>query len=388
MEYEMRNIDNDPELKPSEARRLVELADPIVGRQGQDGLAIAVDRLDQVLPLKAELDKRLAVAPAERKPFDKVVTIYNLLPTEQTEKLALVRDALSTIDRAVRKGFISAEERKKVADFVREDKLAPIGIADLPEQVASAFTEKDGTRGRLVYIVPKTGRSIWDGHYLIEWADSFRHTTLPDGSVIPGSGRSVIFADMILAVQEDAPKALLLSLCATVAIILLAFRGRLGGLGVVGMVLIGLSWTIAALAIWNTTWPWSEGGKLAVAGMKLNFLNFVALPITIGIGADYSVNVMQRYRIAGGRNIRKVVVQTGGAVILCALTTMFGYLALTLSVNRAIRSFGIAAAAGEICCLLLGVLVLPAGLVWIAERRERRRTAVKLSGSAESAKSA
>ena len=45
-------------------------------------------------------------------------------------------------------------------------------------------------------------------------------------------------------------------------------------------------------------------------------------------------------------------------------------------------SFGVAAAAGEICCVIAGVLVLPAGLLWLAQRRAARRaraTAAPLS---------
>ena len=65
---------------------------------------------------------------------------------------------------------------------------------------------------------------------------------------------------------------------------------------------------------------------------------------------------------------RWFVIETGGAVILCSMTTTLGYLALTLSMNLAIRSFGVAAAAGEICCVLAAVLVLPAWLVWRGRR--------------------
>ena len=92
--------------------------------------------------------------------------------------------------------------------------------------MAAPFTEVDGTRGRLVYIVPATGESVWDGRYLIRWADSFRRTTLPDGSVVKGSGRSVIFADVILAIVEDAPRAIVVSLLLTLMIVLIAFRAR------------------------------------------------------------------------------------------------------------------------------------------------------------------
>ena len=53
-------------------------------------MAIMVDRLDQVLPLKAR-----ARAPARRgrrdaKPFEQVVTIFDLLPRDQAEKIPLL----------------------------------------------------------------------------------------------------------------------------------------------------------------------------------------------------------------------------------------------------------------------------------------------------------
>ena len=47
--------------------------------------------------------------------------------------------------------------------------------------------------------------------------------------------------------------------------------------------------------------------------------------------------------------------RTGGAVILCSLTTLLGYLALVRSVNFAVRKFGIAAVLGEVTCLLAAV---------------------------------
>ncbi|MBW2458835.1 MAG: MMPL family transporter, partial [Deltaproteobacteria bacterium] len=370
MEYNMRNIANDEVAGQSETSRLNDLVDDITGRQGQDGIAVATDRLDQVLPLKAALVKVRDAAPADRKPFNKVVTVYSLLPSEQKEKLELVTEARSKIERAHEKGFLDDEQWKKVEELLPEENLKTISVEDLPAQVVRSFTEKDGTRGRLVYITPASGRSVWNGTYLIDWAASFRRTELPDGSVILGSGRSVIFADVILAVGEDAPKAIIVAILATLFIVLLAFRARWSGLAVILSVLVGLGWTVAILAVFKSDWPWSEAGEFRQEALKLNFLNFVALPITIGVGADYAVNVMQRYHHAGGA-IRRVVVETGGAVVLCSLTTMLGYSALTMSVNRAIQSFGIAAAAGEICCVITGVLVLPAVLVWRARRKGR-----------------
>ena len=46
----------------------------ITGRTGQDGMAIMTDRLDQVQPLVAELERR-RLAAGTNPPFDKVVSI-------------------------------------------------------------------------------------------------------------------------------------------------------------------------------------------------------------------------------------------------------------------------------------------------------------------------
>ena len=353
MEYDLRNVRNE-RLKKTSAGRLSGRVDRTVGRLKQDGKAILTDRLDQVKPLVAELEKRRAAAPADRKPFQRVVTIYSLLPEDQDEKIELLTTIKDRLDRGRKRGFVSDEDWEKLKPHIPE-KLAPLGIEDIPDQLARAFTERDGTRGRIVYIVPSKGRSVYDAHYLMEWADSFREVKLPNGDVIRGTGDPVIFSDMLINIGEDAPVAILLSLVGTILVMVLAFRGRGAGWAALGTLLLGVSWLIAFLALRD---------------IKLNFLNFVALPISIGVGADYALNVMKRREIEGDDNLYRVFVETGGAVVLCSLTTTLGYLALLLSINRAVQSFGLAAAAGEVTTLLAAMLVLPGALFWRAQRRK------------------
>jgi len=368
MEYDMKNVDNSPVDKPSEARRLMGVANRLLPSLGLDGIALAVERLDQVKPLAAALEKKRDAA--KTPPFGRVVTIFSLLPTEQETKLAKLTEVRRTLEHAHDKGFLKEPEWQRLEALFPKRGLKPIGIAELPDAVARPFTEADGSRGKLVYLEPAKGRSVWDAHYLIEWAESFRVTELPDGSKVEGSGRSVIFADMILAVVEDAPKAIATSLLLTMLLVVLAFRGRSGAAWVVGSLLIGFVWTVAVLAVARSNWPWQPGG-FHMAASKLNFLNFIALPITLGVGSDYAVNVMKRFEQDGEKDIVTAVVETGGAVVLCSLTTMLGYVALTLSVNLAIRSFGIAAAAGEFACIATALLLLPAALV-LRQRRSAK----------------
>jgi predicted exporter len=104
-------------------------------------------------------------------------------------------------------------------------------------------------------------------------------------------------------------------------------------------------------------------------GMKVNFLNFVALPITIGIGVDYAVNIVSRAQAdAANPDARAHGGHTASAVALCSYTTVVGYGSLWFSANQGIRSFGNAAMLGELTCLTAALLIAPA----LADRLNRR----------------
>jgi len=357
MEYNMRNVGNDDSTNPSAAKRLTHLVDDVIGRIGQDGIAIVTDRVDQVQPLEAELERRRKAAPQNLQPFEKTVSIFSLLPSDQAAKLPLIAEMRDRIERGRKRGFISDDDWTKIEKHLPRGELRPIEIGDLPEQAARNFTERDGTRGRIVFIAPAKGFSVWDAKYLMRWADSFRHVTLPNGEVIHGSGRAVIFADMIHSVGEDAPRAIFASALGTILVILVAFRGNRLALGVFVPWLVG----IASLV-----------GFMFIKQIHLNFLNFVAIPITIGIGAEYAHNMMQRYRFEGAGKLRHVVRATGGALMLCSLTTSIGYFALLFSINKGIHSFGLSAAVGELTCIAATVLWLPALLATLEARRAKQ----------------
>jgi len=162
---------------------------------------------------------------------------------------------------------------------------------------------------------------------------------------------------MLQGVMEEAPRAILLSAIMTVLVVVVAFvRGKRGLLAttlVLSSLLIGVSWM---------------GAVLYLAHTRINFLNFIAFPITLGIGVDYAINLVHRWRLEPPGHVPEIVRETGGAVVLCSLTTTLGYLALMQSVNPAVRSFGLAAVIGEISCLLAVVVVLPAILTLIEAR--------------------
>jgi len=360
LEYDLRNLQNDRTAVESAASRLGSDLTDITGRVGQDGMAILTHRLDQVRPLLAELERRRKAA-SEPPPFQRVVSIYDLVPDNQQEKLEILGQIRTRLKKAHSLGEISDEDWEQVSSYLPPPGLKPFGIEDLPERVARPFTERDGARGRIVYVVPTEGQSVHDLHYLLRWAESYRKTILPNGEVIYGSGRAVIFSDMLASVMEQAPRAVVLSAIMTIVVVVLSFlrgrRGRTATFLVIGSLFVGVVWMTA---------------MLAAARVRINFLNFIAIPITVGIGVDYAINMVHRWRNLPTGQIQHLVRETGGAVVLCSLTTTLGYMALLQSVNPAVRSFGLAAVLGELTCVMAVVVLLPAVLVGI-ERRHRCR---------------
>ena len=351
IDYDMRHMQNDLG-GGKELYRVAAKAGDVLGNNTESGMVVLANSADEVPALVKALEERRDAAPPELKPFEGVHTLQDFVPADQAAKIPILENIRKKLLKARRQGGISDADWAEMKELIPPEKLKPYTLADLPEDLARPFSEVDGTRGRLLFITPTNGKDDNDLHYLLRWADSFRLTKLPNGDVIRGSGRAVIFADILDAVLNDIPKAAAVSLSLTILTVFLAFgRGR-AAIEVVGSLAVGLLWLMLLLFL----------GRI-----KINFFNFVALPITFGIGVDYAVNVMQRVLNGGG--VIPAMRSTGGAVVLNSLTTTLGYLALLGSVNQAVRSLGLIAVLGEVSCLVAAMVALPGWLMW----RERVR---------------
>lgn len=354
MEYDLTHIRNENK-SPSSAQELSSRMAKVVGGVNQGGRAVLLDRLDQVKPLVAELERRRESAPENLKPFAQIVSVYSILPQDQDEKIALLTEIRDRVDRAHKRDLIPAKDYAEIERNLPAQ-LKKVEIADLPDLVAAPFREKSGTVGTILYVGPTKGRSVNDLHYLKLWADSMREIKLPNGDIIRGTGDPVIFSDMLDTIARDAPRVAFLSVLGTALVVLFAFRGKSGGWIALGTLFLGLTWLI---------------GGLYLMDLKLNFLNFVALPIAIGVGSDYAINVMKRRELEGNEGIERAFTETGGAVVACSMTTLSGYAALMFSVNGAVHSMGITAALGELATQFSAMLVLPAALYWVSRRSKK-----------------
>jgi predicted RND superfamily exporter protein len=312
-----------------------------------------------------EIARRLEAHRAARADttLGQVLSVSALVPERQDEKLPLVREirALATPGNLA---FLPPDRRMQVEAILPPADLAPFGARDLPVELRRQLTEVDGRVGTPVLVYAAGAMDVWNGRDVLRFADELRAIPMPRPGIPMASGM-LVFADVIKAIRQDGPRATWLSFVGVVALLVVAFAaGKRSARS-----LRDAGWVVLALLVGVT---WFLGLAFALK-MRLNMLNFIALPITFGIGVDYATNVIQRRRIDHARSIADVVRTTGGAVALCSLTTIIGYSSLLVARNQALISFGLLADLGELACLAAALLALPAFLRWrelvVASRR-------------------
>lgn len=309
-------------------------------------------------------------AAIERPPLSAIAasvsTYDDLVPSDQPAKLREVTAIRKLFTPRVR-AAVPEEHRTLVDDLLSREALQPITVDMLPRSFTVGMRERDGTMNRAVLLYPRPNDALWNGDRLIELARAERSAAvLPDGRSARVAGSLLLSADIIEAVQRDGLTATAAALAGVVLVVLVLFRRSRATLYVLLSLFVGVLW-LAALTV--------------VAGVKLNFANFIAFPITFGIGVDYAVNVMVRYEQDGTGDISGAIESTGGAVGLCSLTTVVGYSSLLIAENRALFSFGAVAVLGEIACLVTAVIVLPALLLVVSGLAHQRPRPIAHLGS-------
>jgi predicted RND superfamily exporter protein len=242
---------------------------------------------------------------------------------------------------------LSPKERESIERALSDTALTPLRRDQIPDTLLLGLREHDGRIGRSVLVYPKLNAGTWDARRIDEYTSDLRQAAGVGAAPVLAAGPLLLSRDIVSAIETDGPRATLIAVFALVIVCALSFRSLGLSVSALFSILAGVVLTV---------------GTLAWSGERLNFSNFVVLPITLGIAADYSINMLKRYQTEGKKNLGAALTATGGAVTLCSITTIIGYGSLLAAQNRALFSFGLFAVAGEVACLVTAILALPAGL--------------------------
>lgn len=330
------------------------------GKANLAGPLVLADTPEQVPLVKAQILANDAKDP-QGSLIKQIATVADFLPgslEEQKAKLEVlerIRDRLkpSVLAR------LSDDERKRADDMRPPERLGLIHPDDLPALLKRRFQEKNGTVGSVFYVQYRPEVSPSEGRVLLRISKSTDNVVLPDGTLVRTATRSSVFAEMIRSMERDGPLATFVSFGMVILVVIAATASKRGSFAVLASLLMGVTWML---------------GIAAYTGEKLNFLNFITLPITFGIGAEYPFNIYDRSRLLGG-DVTSAVKLHLGAVSLCSFTTIIGYGSLIFADNQALQSFGRLAAIGECCCLFAALFFLPSVLHMFKGKEVHHRAA-------------
>ena len=125
-------------------------------------------------------------------------------------------------------------------------------------------------------------------------------------------------------------------------------------------------------------------GTMALLGIPYTITTSIITALSIGIGVDYTIHMIHRYReeFARLRNPERAAVRTlattGSALLGSALTTALGIGVMAFSPLAALQQFGVTAAITIAYSLIFSVLLVPPAMtVWGAFQNMRLRSATE-----------
>jgi predicted RND superfamily exporter protein len=339
-----------------DARRWIRFSDANFGKSISGRIVFAADRRDQV-PMIVDAVQAIDIfLPPEDRVVGAVSSILDVIPRDQDARLRVMSEIRDQLDDPLLQSALNPEELDQLRALRPPDDLRPVTEADLPSSIRESLTERDGRIGYLISVRPGPRLDQRNGHDLLRLASAIRSIRLADGETVTTSGSSVVFADIVGAIQRDGPAVTGLAALLLIVMVLFVVQRRRAVLAVLVATAFG---TLMMVAI------------CAVIGLRVNFLDFVALPITLGIGIDYAINIAHRASESDGP--ASVLRTSGSAVLVCSLTTVIGYASLLISEHGAIRSLGLPLLIGEITCAVAAFALVPA-LMFVSPSRLRRLT--------------
>ena len=194
-----------------------------------------------------------------------------------------------------------------------------------------------------------------------------------DDDAITGTSASILAVEVTDQITARQTEAISTTIAVALGILALFFwvtlRRPTLGIIAVGPIVLVLIWVL---------------GTMALLGIPYTLITSIITALSIGIGVDYTIHVIHRYReeFSRVRNPEKAAIRTlattGSALLGSALTTAFGFGVLVFSPLEGTQQFGITAAITIAYSLIVAILVVPPAMtVWGAYENARLRSTVQ-----------
>jgi len=242
--------------------------------------------------------------------------------------------AITKLDRS-----FAADMDRIVSAMARVDRKIKVG--DLPEQYAKQFLEEGGSRN-LVFAYPVKSATI-SKEGMLRFNERMAQISPKITGWVP------VLVSWTEDVESGSKKAALFIFLVVFAVMVITFRSFRYAILAAVPLLVGMIWML---------------GIYPLLGLKLNAVNIAVIPLVIGMGIDFGIHIVHRFRVE--KDLETVYLFTGKAVFLSALTTMVGFGSLALIGSfPSIASIGAILFLGIATCLIATMVLLPALLSFV-----------------------
>jgi predicted RND superfamily exporter protein len=222
-----------------------------------------------------------------------------------------------------------------------------VELDDLPSSILDRYANRNRTQF-LMTIFP-SGNMWQDADYLNRFTNDL------DRISKKATGMPPVMRELIRVIGNDGKNAALLTILVVFLLLWLDFRK--------------IKYAILAMIPLVTGFVWMVG-LMKLTGMQLTIVNVMGLPMIIGIGIDYGVHIVHRWRIEGSNKVNKIFASTGKAILLSAITTMLAFGSLIFSIWRGFGSLGAAMFIGVGACFFSTFIIL-SGIMGLLERKNK-----------------
>ncbi len=179
-------------------------------------------------------------------------------------------------------------------------------------------------------------------------------TPKPSGVTAQVSGSVIIGSSIKAQIAPDMAKTGTYSLMGVITLVLITF-----GLSV------RHSFTSLLAIIMGGMWSF---GLMGLMGMSITSQTSAGLSMILGIGIDFGIQVVNRFRIEARRiPVRQAMINTLGTVIVPMSTTtlaaLIGFRAMSLGELTMLRDLATMMSFGVMCCMAAALTVVPVALV-------------------------
>lgn len=315
--------------------------------------------------------RQRGIARASLRLFGRETLRYTITPQPMMRPSVLRRiEALESfiegIEGCAVGGVIGTADYLATANYMsRARKEEERAIPDNPDRIQWVWGQYERIRGQerrnqivdsnyarsLVTVFMNDANFVGTGRLMDEIRDYEKRHLAPHGMKLEFAGDVAVSQTLIEAIVETQTVSLLLSLVGIFVITAIMARSVAWGL---------LSVVPCALAVLINF------AAMGVTGMPLGVATSMFAGMTLGIGVDYAIHLLERYRFSRdhGLDAEAALVDatssTGPAIVIDALAVALGFGILTLSQVPANARLGALVVLSILVCLVATLVLLPA----------------------------